>query len=97
MRRDTAARAAVFSRLGQAPLRRNPKRRADRAVEGNFESYQLDDAAAEARYEGIMARWSRATQRVGLALHNHDNVEAAKEAYETVSNRYAERFPGIPT
>ena len=34
MRRDTAARAAVFSRLGQAPLRRNPKRRADRAVEG---------------------------------------------------------------
>ena len=44
-----------------------------------------------------MARWSRTTQRVGLALHNHDNIEAAKETYETVSNRYAERFPGIPT
>ena len=63
----------------------------------DIESHRLDDAAAEARYEGIMARWSRPTQRVGLALHNHDNVEAAKEAYETVANRYGGRFPGIPT
>ena len=63
----------------------------------DIESYRLDDAAAEAHYREIMTRWSRATQRVGLALHNHDNVEAAKQAYETVSNQYGGRFPGIPT
>ena len=63
----------------------------------DIESNRLEDAEAEARYREITDHWFRATRRVGLALHNHDNVEAAKEAYETVSNRYGERFPSIPT
>ena len=55
----------------------------------DIEADRVDDAGAEELYSKLMDRWSRWTQRVTLEVHHHDNVEAAKEAYEVVVGRYA--------
>ena len=55
----------------------------------DIESHRLADAQAETRYRQIVNRWSLAAAGVGLETHDHDNVEAAKQAYEAISSRYA--------
>ena len=56
----------------------------------DIEANRIDDDGAEALYSKLMDRWIRWTQRVTLELHHHDNVKAAKEAYEVVASHYAQ-------
>ena len=55
----------------------------------DIEAFRVPDNLAEERCNQLMDRWSRATLRVSLEIHDHDNVRAALEAYEIVSGRYA--------
>ncbi len=56
----------------------------------DIESYRVLDDEAEERYRRIVDGWSLATRMITLEVHDRDNVRAAKEAYETVVNRYAQ-------
>ena len=55
-----------------------------------IESYRIGDDEAEENYNRIVDHWSRATRTLTLETHHHDNVIAAKAAYEIVLNRYAQ-------
>ena len=55
----------------------------------DIESYRIDDEEAERRLESIVTQWTRASQRLSLEVHHHDNVETAKAGYKMVENRYA--------
>ena len=55
----------------------------------DVEAYRVDDDGAEEVYSRLMEQWIRWTRRAPAELHHHDNVRAAKEAYEVVAARYA--------
>ena len=55
----------------------------------DVEAGRVDDLKAEERLTTLVDRWFRATQRVNLETHNHDNSQAAKDAYKIVVERYA--------
>ena len=55
----------------------------------DIESFRVDDHSAEDRYNRILDRWFRATRRITLETHHHDNVQAAEEACKALADRYA--------
>ena len=55
----------------------------------DIEAFRVPDDGAEERYNQLVDRWSRAALRVSLETDDHDNLVAAREAYEIVSSRYA--------
>ena len=55
----------------------------------DIEAEQVDDPRAEERLSTLVDRWFRATQQINVATHNHDNKQAAKDAYKIVVERYA--------
>lgn len=55
----------------------------------DVEARRVDDLKAEERLTTLVNRWLRATQRVNMETHNHDNSQAAKDAYMVMVERYA--------
>ena len=55
----------------------------------DIESDRIQDKEAEERYSEITDRWLQATRMITLEVHHHDNIQAAKEAYEMTQSRYA--------
>ena len=55
----------------------------------DIEAARTDDLQAEQRFNTLVDRWIRATQRINLEIHDHDNKQAARDAYKTVVERYA--------
>lgn len=56
-----------------------------RDIEGDMVSHQ----EAERRYDELVSRWTRSTRRLSLPIHENDNVQAAKESYNAVAEKYA--------
>ena len=56
-----------------------------RDIEGDI----IDHHEAERRYNEMVSRWTRSTRRLSLPTHERDNVQAAKESYSAVAERYA--------
>ena len=56
-----------------------------RDIEGN----KINHHEAEKRYNEMVSRWTRSTRRLSLSIHEKDNVQAAKESYSAVEERYA--------
>ena len=56
-----------------------------RDIEGDMVNHD----EAERRYNELVSRWTRSTRRLSLPTHEKDNVQAAKESYSAVAERYA--------
>ena len=56
-----------------------------RDIEGDIVNHH----EAERRYNELVSRWTRSTRRLSLSTHDRDNVQAAKESYRAVAERYA--------
>ena len=55
----------------------------------DIETYRITDQEAENRYAALKNSWARATNRLTLEVHDHNNVRAAEEAYQIITDRYA--------
>ena len=55
----------------------------------DIEGDTVNHDEAERRYNELVSRWTRSTRRLSLPTHEKDNVQAAKESYSAVAERYA--------
>ena len=54
----------------------------------DIEAGRIEDPQAEDRYNSIVERWIRATQRVQLEFDDTDNRIAALETYRVMAEKY---------
>ena len=57
----------------------------------DIEAGRIEDPQAEDRYNSLVERWIRATQRVELAIHDTDNKIAARETYRVMAEKYGQQ------
>ena len=54
----------------------------------DIEAQRIGDDEAERIYRTIVNQWSRATRVITVEIHGPDNSQAAREAYESIAERY---------